>query len=152
MARVNDIFTSKNRHLLDKTMDTHYWYNLPHNNYLKRHTPLNPSSLSYTQIRTKNSNFNPAFYAKPMNTILRTDLDEDWDVKQDCHNKYPSMSYAEMMNNVPLVSVGRNGSRLTDPKSISQGVASTDRTLNYMTPNNYLAIKQGMRQPSGMVY
>ena len=62
------------------------------------------------------------------------------------------MSYAEMMNNVPLVSVGRNGSRLTDPKSISQGVASTDRTLNYMTPNNYLAIKQGMRQPSGMVY
>jgi hypothetical protein len=62
------------------------------------------------------------------------------------------MSYAEMMNNVPSVSVGRNGSRLTDPKSISQGVASTDRTLNYMTPNNYLAIKQGMRQPLGMVY
>ncbi len=63
--------------------------------------PLNPLSLSYTQIRTKNSNFNPAFYGKPMNTILRTDLDEDWDVKPDCHNKYPSMSHAEMMNNIP---------------------------------------------------
>lgn len=151
MARVNDIFTSRERPIQDRAIDTHYWYNLPHNNYLKRNIPLDPASKQYTQIRTNNSNFNKAFYAKSMNQVVRRDLDPDLDVKQDCYNPYPSMSREDMMNSIPLVPVGRNGSRLTDPKSVMQGTQNMDRTLNKLTPNQYLKIKQPMRQPSGHV-
>ena len=86
-----------------------------------------------------------------MNKIVRKDLDPDWDVKQDCHNPYPSMSREEIMNNVPLVRAGRNGTHLTDPKSIMRGMQNTDRRLNKLTPNQYLSSKAPMKQPSGVV-
>jgi len=149
-GRTDRCFTAQ-RPRQDMAMDTHYWYKLPHNNYLKRHEMLLPSSVQHTKVRTKNNNFNPAWYAKPMNQVLRKDLDEDWDVKQDCHNPFPSMTREEMMNTMPLVFAGRNGSRLTDPKAISQGIQSMDKRLNKLTPNMYLSAKQPMRQPSGFI-
>lgn len=149
-GRIDRCFTSQ-RPLQDSAMDNHYWYKLPHNNYLKRNEPLQPSSKQYTAVRTKNSNFNKPFYARKMNEILRKDLDPDWDVKQDCHNPFPAMTRAEMMENVPMVFAGKNGSRLTDPKSIAQGIQAMDRRLNKLTPNQYLQSKQPMKQPSGVV-
>ena len=150
MARVDRCFTST-RPTQDFAMDSHYFYKLPHNNYLRRNEPLDHDSIQYTKIRTRNSNFNPAFYGRPMNKIVRKDLDPDWDVKQDCHNPYPSMSREEVMNNVPLVRAGRNGTHLTDPKSIMRGMQNTDKRLNKLTPNQYLSSKAPMKQPSGVV-
>ena len=61
------------------------------------------------------------------------------------------MTRAEMMQNVPMVFAGKNGSQLNDPKSIQQGTQSMDKRLNKLTPNQYLSTKQPMKQPSGVV-
>jgi hypothetical protein len=150
MARVDRCFKSQ-RPFQDNAMDHHYWYELPHNNYLKRNEQLLPSSVQYTKVRTKNSDFNKPFYGRKMNQILRKDLDPEWDVKQDCYNPFPAMTRAEMMQNVPMVFAGKNGSQLNDPKSIQQGTQSMDKRLTKLTPNQYLSTKQPMKQPSGVV-
>lgn len=150
MARVDRCFKSQ-RPLQDNAMDYHYWYKLPHDNYLKRNEQLLPSSIQYTKISIKNSDFNKPFYGRKMNQILRKDLDPEWDCKQDCYNPFPAMTRAEMMQNVPMVFAGKNGSQLNDPKSILQGTQSMDKRLNKLTPNQYLNSKQPMKQPSGLV-
>lgn len=140
----------KERNVLENNTLRHYWYDLPHNNFVKRYEPVPHSSRQYTKIRTKNTNYNPAFYGKPMNVVLRKDLDEDWDVKQDCYNPYPSLS-REQVDNMPNFTIGRNGTIKTDPKSIETRVGNRDRTGIQISKNQYLSTKTPMKQSSGFV-
>lgn len=140
----------KERNVLEDQTLRHYWYDLPHNNFVKRYEPLPHSSTQYTKIRTKNTNWNPPYYGNPQNTVLRRDLAEEWDVKQDCYNPYPALSRAEV-DNLPIFRIGRNGSILTDPKSIENNVATRNRTDIKISKNQYLQNKPKMKQPNGIV-
>ena len=147
MARVDRCFTTT-RPVLEESTLKHYWYDLPHNNFVKRNEPLLPASKQYCNIRTKNDNFNPAINRRNMNEIIRRDLDPDFDVKQDCYNPFPSLSRGEV-DNLPLLSVIRNGNIKTDPKSIMNNVGTTDRTANKISRNQYKKVP--MRQTNGVV-
>ena len=147
--RTDTCFKSQRKTLEDQTL-RHYWYNLPHNNFVKRYQPLPHSSTQYTKIRTRNTNFNQPFYGNPQNKVLRRDLAEEWDVKQDCYNPYPSLSRDEM-DNLPMFKLVRNASILTDPKSIANNVGNRNRTDIKISKNQYLQNKPQMKQPNGIV-
>jgi len=93
-----------------------------------------------------------AFYGKSNVITLRKDLDPDWNMKQDCINQFPILSRAQQMQSIPIAIVGRNASRLNDPKSITNGMGNTNTGQIRLTTNQFLALNVPMKQSSGVVF
>ena len=151
MSRTDSCFKST-RPSYDLANDTAHYYNSHHNTGINKDTRGDPSSIQYTKIRNRNSNFNPAFYGKSNVISLRKDMDPDWEEKKDCMNAYPTLSRAQQMESIPVAIIGRNGARLNDIKSIQHGVGGTDRSHIRLTANEFLASKRPMKQSSGVVF
>ena len=151
MSRTDSCFKST-RITPDLINDTSYWKDDHHNTGINKETRGQHDSIQYTKIRNRNSNFNPAFYGKSNVIELRKDLDPDWDVKQDCINQFPTLTRAQQMESIPIAVVGKNASKLTDPKNINAGLGNMNTSHIRLTANQFLASKVPMKQSSGMVF
>jgi len=151
MSRTDICFTSTRRsHNL--VNDTSYWKDDYHDTGIHKETRGVSESIQCNKIRNRNSNFNLAFYGKSNVITLRKNLDPDWDVKHDCINQFPTLSRAQQMQSMPIAIVGRNASRLNDPKSITNGMGNTNTGQIRLTANQFLASKVPMKQSSGVVF
>jgi len=56
------------------------------------------------------------------------------------------------MESIPIAVVGKNASRLNDPKSITNGMGNTNTGQIRLTANQFLASKVPMKQSSGVVF
>jgi hypothetical protein len=150
-GRVDNCFKSQRVAFALSNTKSFYEVDNHNTNFPSTTTRLLPSSIQYTSVRTRNSNFTRPFYGKTNTVPLRKDLDPDWDVKQECNNKYPSLSREQQMATIPVVMCWNNGTNMTDPKSVMNGLGNTDRSLNLLTANQFLANKPVMRQPNGII-
>jgi len=151
MSRTDSCFKST-RITPDLINDTSYWKDDHHDTGIHKETRGQPDTIQYTKIRNRNSNFNPAFYGKSNVIALRKDLDPDWDVKQDCLNQFPTLTRAQQMESIPIAVVGKNASKLTDPKNINAGLGNMNTSHIRLTANQFLASKVPMKQSSGVVF
>jgi len=150
MARVDSCFQSQRKYQ-DNVNDKTYWYDLPKSRDLNFRKQLDYDTIQYTSTRVKNSDFNPAFYGKSNRIALRRDMIEELESKQHPNNPYPSLSLEEQYTMIPRAMCGRNATRLTDPKSINNGMGNMDKRLNKLTAEQLAKSKVPMLQPSGKV-
>jgi len=151
MSRTDSCFKSI-RVLHDLVNDTSYWRDDHHDTGIHKETRKEHDTIQYTKIQTRNSNFNPEFYRKSNVIALGKDLDPDWDVKQDCLNQFPTLTRAQQMESMPIAVVGKNASKLTDPKNIRAGLGNMNTSHIRLTANQFLASKIPMKQSSGVVF
>jgi len=56
------------------------------------------------------------------------------------------------MESIPIAVVGRNASKLTDPKNMTAGLGNMNTSHIRLTANQFLASKIPMEQSSGVVF
>jgi len=56
------------------------------------------------------------------------------------------------MKSIPIAVVGKNASKLIDPKNISAGLGNMNTSYIRLTANQFLASKIPMKQRSGVVF
>lgn len=152
MSRGINIYDLKNRKITDLINDKSYHFDNHYDTGIHKETRQNGSSVQFTKLRNRNTNFNPPHYGKSNIIQLRREFDVDTEEKKECNNAYPFLTKQQQNDTIPNVIIGRNASRTNDSSSISNGMANNNRGLIRTTQSEFIKSKVPMKQTSGNIY